>query len=118
MAYSLILQNFKIMFNFTVALYAENKGDMLCMFQGQQGGITHIMFSPDGNQLYSGGRKVLVYNVKLNSGYFNKFRVIILKLKTLKQLSELTIPLHACMTTMICYPCLFHTLDNFVQGLG
>ncbi|XP_071085011.1 telomerase Cajal body protein 1-like [Haliotis cracherodii] len=41
----------------SVALYHEPKGDMACMFQGQQGGVTHIMFSPDGNKLYSGGRK-------------------------------------------------------------
>jgi hypothetical protein len=28
------------------------------MFEGQQGGVTHIAFSPDGTKLYSGGRKV------------------------------------------------------------
>ena len=28
------------------------------MFQGQQGGVTHIKFSPDGNKLFTGGRKV------------------------------------------------------------
>ena len=28
------------------------------MFQGQQGGVTQLAFSPDGTKLYSGGRKV------------------------------------------------------------
>ncbi|XP_046574729.1 telomerase Cajal body protein 1-like [Haliotis rubra] len=41
----------------SIALYHEPKGDMACMFQGQQGGVTHIMFSPDGTKLYAGGRK-------------------------------------------------------------
>lgn len=41
----------------SVALYSEPKGDMMCMFQGQIGGITHIKFSQDGTKLYSGGRK-------------------------------------------------------------
>ena len=27
------------------------------MFQGQQGGVTQLAFSPDGTKLYSGGRK-------------------------------------------------------------
>ena len=42
----------------SVALYHEPDGNMLCMFEGQQGGVTHIAFSPDGTKLYSGGRKV------------------------------------------------------------
>jgi len=42
----------------TVAIYAEPRGDMMCMYQGQQGGVTHIKFSPDGNLLFTGGRKV------------------------------------------------------------
>ncbi|KAI0235615.1 Telomerase Cajal body protein 1 [Lamellibrachia satsuma] len=41
----------------SVALYSEPKGEMLCMLQGQQGGVTQVMFSPDGTKLYSGGRK-------------------------------------------------------------
>lgn len=43
---------------FSVALYAEPQGNMLFMFQGQQGGVTHLKFSSDGTKLYSGGRKV------------------------------------------------------------
>ena len=31
---------------------------MECMFEGQVGGVTHLLFSPDGTKLYSGGRKV------------------------------------------------------------
>ncbi len=49
---------FSVCLVFSVAVYSEPKGNMLCMFQGQQGGITHIMFSPDGNKLYTGARKV------------------------------------------------------------
>ena len=43
----------------------DNSPDMVCMFQGQQGGVTHILFSPDGTKLYSGGRKV--FNDTLNT---------------------------------------------------
>lgn len=40
-----------------IALYQVPKGEMICMFQGQQGGVTQLAFSPDGTKLYSGGRK-------------------------------------------------------------
>ncbi|XP_033760830.1 telomerase Cajal body protein 1-like [Pecten maximus] len=40
-----------------IAVYCEPKGEMACMFDGQQGGVTHLAFSPDGTKLYSGGRK-------------------------------------------------------------
>ncbi|KAK3094908.1 hypothetical protein FSP39_007764, partial [Pinctada imbricata] len=40
-----------------IALYYEPDGKMVCVFEGQQGGVTHIAFSPDGTKLYSGGRK-------------------------------------------------------------
>jgi len=42
----------------TVAIYTEPLGEILCMYQGQQGGVTHVQFSPDGNMLFTGGRKV------------------------------------------------------------
>ncbi|KAI1287301.1 Guanine nucleotide-binding protein negative regulator 1 [Halotydeus destructor] len=32
-------------------------GQLVCIFEGHNGGITHMVFSPDGNRLYSGGRK-------------------------------------------------------------
>ncbi|XP_064614819.1 telomerase Cajal body protein 1-like [Liolophura sinensis] len=41
----------------SVALYYEPNGEMVCMFQGHQGGVTHIQFTPDGTKLLSGGRK-------------------------------------------------------------
>ena len=48
-----------------MAVYSEPKGDMVCMFQGQQGGITHIAFSPDGNKLYTGARKVMITSTQI-----------------------------------------------------
>ena len=39
-----------------VALYASD-GSVVCILQGQCGGVTHVVFSPDGNRLYTGGRK-------------------------------------------------------------
>jgi len=41
----------------TIALYTEPKGKQQFFFEGQTGGVTHIMFSPDGTKLYSGARK-------------------------------------------------------------
>ncbi|XP_072114543.1 telomerase Cajal body protein 1 [Mobula birostris] len=41
----------------TVGLYARDEGTVLSILQGHQGGVTHVVFSPDGNLLYSGGRK-------------------------------------------------------------
>uniref|UniRef100_T1J4T9 WD repeat-containing protein 79 n=1 Tax=Strigamia maritima TaxID=126957 RepID=T1J4T9_STRMM len=38
----------------SIALYSD--GCLICLLQGQRGGVTHIEFSPDGNKLYSGGR--------------------------------------------------------------
>ena len=43
-----------------VAVYTEPRGEMMCMFQGQQGGVTHLLFSRNGNQLLTGGRKVSI----------------------------------------------------------
>jgi len=64
-----------------VAIYTEPRGDMMCMYQGQQGGVTHIRFSPDGNLLFTGGRKVSCTHhdrnhdikvCKMGSGFDNK----------------------------------------------
>ncbi|XP_019616447.1 PREDICTED: telomerase Cajal body protein 1-like [Branchiostoma belcheri] len=41
----------------SVGVYTEPKGKLLFLLQGQQGGVTQVMFSPDGHRLYSGGRK-------------------------------------------------------------
>ncbi|XP_064409111.1 telomerase Cajal body protein 1 [Latimeria chalumnae] len=41
----------------TVGLYSQDDGTVVAVLQGHQGGLTHILFSPDGNLLYTGGRK-------------------------------------------------------------
>ncbi|XP_069074801.1 telomerase Cajal body protein 1 isoform X2 [Pleurodeles waltl] len=41
----------------TVALYSTREGIAITILQGHQGGVTHVVFSPDGNSVYSGGRK-------------------------------------------------------------
>jgi len=43
-------------------VYSEPKGDMMCMFEGHVGGVTHLKFSLDGTKLFSGGRKVCIYH--------------------------------------------------------
>lgn len=51
-----------------VGLYYEPQGEAVFVFEGQQGGVTHIAFSPDGTKLFSGGRKVnLIIAVILTS---------------------------------------------------
>jgi hypothetical protein len=52
---------------FSVAVYAEPRGDMLCLLQGQTGGVTHLAFSQDGHRLYSGARKVSFFNSLLKT---------------------------------------------------
>ncbi|XP_076363186.1 telomerase Cajal body protein 1 homolog isoform X2 [Tachypleus tridentatus] len=41
----------------TVGVYTEPDGQLFYMFDGPVGGITHLVFSPDGTKLYTGGRK-------------------------------------------------------------
>ncbi|KAL8151277.1 hypothetical protein V2J09_021085 [Rumex salicifolius] len=41
----------------TTALYREDNMELLYVLPGQEGGITHIQFSKDGNYLYTGARK-------------------------------------------------------------
>lgn len=53
---------------FPVAVY-NDPGEMVCMFEGQQGGVTQLMFSPDGSKLYSGGRKVRITKLLLSLFY-------------------------------------------------
>ena len=64
---------------FSVALYYEPAGDMVCVFEGQQGGVTHIAFSPDGTKLYSGGRKVMYTDCNRDTRDINKIVHIINK---------------------------------------
>ncbi|KAB1221888.1 Telomerase Cajal body protein 1 [Morella rubra] len=42
----------------TTAIYREDNMELLYVLHGQEGGITHVQFSKDGNYLYTGGRKV------------------------------------------------------------
>ncbi|KAE8620487.1 hypothetical protein XENTR_v10010274 [Xenopus tropicalis] len=41
----------------SLGLYSRQEGVTLAILQGHQGGITHLGFSPDGNCVFSGGRK-------------------------------------------------------------
>ncbi|PFX18548.1 telomerase Cajal body protein 1-like isoform X2 [Stylophora pistillata] len=51
----------------SVGVYSDTDGELIFLLQGQQGGVTHVMFSPDGTKLYSGGRKdneILCWDVR------------------------------------------------------
>ncbi|GMN50908.1 hypothetical protein TIFTF001_020057 [Ficus carica] len=41
----------------TTGIYREDSMELLYVLHGQEGGITHVQFSKDGNYLYTGGRK-------------------------------------------------------------
>ncbi|KAL5730612.1 hypothetical protein ACHQM5_003413 [Ranunculus cassubicifolius] len=41
----------------TTAVYSEDNMELLYLLHGQEGGVTHVQFSKDGNYLYTGGRK-------------------------------------------------------------
>jgi WD40 repeat protein len=41
----------------TTAVYAESNMEPLYVLHGQLGGVTQVLFSKDGNYLYTGGRK-------------------------------------------------------------
>ncbi|CAM6118527.1 unnamed protein product [Calypogeia fissa] len=54
-------------YNRTTALYSEDTLEMLFVLHGQQGGVTQVMFSKDGNFLYTGARKdpdILCWDVR------------------------------------------------------
>ncbi|XP_057962800.1 uncharacterized protein LOC131154204 isoform X2 [Malania oleifera] len=51
----------------TTAIYREDNMELLYVLHGQEGGITHVQFSKDGNYLYTGGRKdpyILCWDVR------------------------------------------------------
>ncbi|CAN4083950.1 unnamed protein product [Withania somnifera] len=41
----------------TSAIHREDNMELLYVLHGQEGGVTHVQFSKDGNYLYTGGRK-------------------------------------------------------------
>ncbi|XP_065829238.1 telomerase Cajal body protein 1-like [Oscarella lobularis] len=41
----------------SIGLYSDSDGSHICSLLGHSGGVTHLLFSNDGNRLYSGGRK-------------------------------------------------------------
>ncbi|KAF6163304.1 hypothetical protein GIB67_025168 [Kingdonia uniflora] len=41
----------------STAIYREDNMELLYVLHGQEGGVTHVQFSRDGNYLYTGGRK-------------------------------------------------------------
>ncbi|MCD7456000.1 hypothetical protein HAX54_030427 [Datura stramonium] len=41
----------------TTAIHREDNMELLYVLHGQEGGVTHVQFSKDGNYLYTGGRK-------------------------------------------------------------
>ncbi|CAL8109680.1 unnamed protein product [Orchesella dallaii] len=43
-------------FDKTIGLYCDD-GSVICLLQGQLGGVTHMKFSNDGLKLFTGGRK-------------------------------------------------------------
>ncbi|XP_030838082.1 telomerase Cajal body protein 1 [Strongylocentrotus purpuratus] len=51
----------------SVGLYTNDNNNLVCLLEGQSGGVTHLMFSSDMNRLYSGGRKdkeILCWDVR------------------------------------------------------
>ncbi|XP_058735493.1 uncharacterized protein LOC131607509 [Vicia villosa] len=51
----------------TTAIYTEDNMELLYVLHGQEGGVTHVQFSRDGNYLYTGGRKdpyILCWDVR------------------------------------------------------
>ncbi|XAR66391.1 hypothetical protein NMG60_11012613 [Bertholletia excelsa] len=54
-------------YNQTTAIYGEDNMEPLYILHGQEGGVTHVQFSRDGNYLYTGGRKdpyILCWDVR------------------------------------------------------
>ena len=57
-SYFKFLKGYSFVFSLLVGVYSDPDGELIFLLQGLQGGVTHVMFSPDGTKLYSGGRKV------------------------------------------------------------
>ncbi|MCO5573848.1 hypothetical protein L7F22_027623 [Adiantum nelumboides] len=55
----------------TTGVYAEDNVELLFVLHGQEGGVTQVQFSKDGNYLYTGGRKdpyILCWDLRNTSG--------------------------------------------------
>lgn len=53
------------------ALVDDVSMDIMCVLEGQKGGVTQVQFSKDGNYLYTGGRKdpeILCWDIRQTSG--------------------------------------------------
>uniref|UniRef100_A0A8C5P9H5 Telomerase Cajal body protein 1 n=1 Tax=Leptobrachium leishanense TaxID=445787 RepID=A0A8C5P9H5_9ANUR len=51
----------------SIGLYSRHEGATLAVLQGHHGGVTHLVFSPSGHCVYSGGRKdpeILCWDVR------------------------------------------------------
>ncbi|KAJ3676678.1 hypothetical protein LUZ60_004090 [Juncus effusus] len=62
-------------YNQTISIYDENTMERLYVLHGQQGGVTHVQFSKDGNYLYTGGRKdpfILCWDIRNTGGVLYK----------------------------------------------
>ena len=54
-------------YNKSSAVYLDPRAQLLCVLEGQKGGITQIEFSPDGTKLLAGGRKdneILIWDMR------------------------------------------------------
>ncbi|RRT85523.1 hypothetical protein B296_00002318 [Ensete ventricosum] len=51
----------------TTAIYSEDNMELLYVLHGQLGGVTQVLFSKDGNYLYTGGRKKRTLAVPVTS---------------------------------------------------
>ncbi|XP_077254008.1 transducin/WD40 repeat-like superfamily protein [Tasmannia lanceolata] len=59
----------------TTAIYAEENMELLYILHGQVGGVTQVLFSKDGNYLYTGGRKdpyILCWDIRNTAGIVYK----------------------------------------------
>ncbi|KAH7857946.1 hypothetical protein Vadar_018194 [Vaccinium darrowii] len=59
----------------TTAIYSEDNMELLYILRGQEGGVTHVQFSKDGNYLYTGGRKdpyILCWDIRKADGIVYK----------------------------------------------
>ncbi|KAI3937116.1 hypothetical protein MKX01_015331 [Papaver californicum] len=62
-------------YNQTTAIYSEDNMELLYVLHGQEGGVTHVQFSKDGNYLYTGARKdpyILCWDIRKTVGIVYK----------------------------------------------